>query len=73
MRGTDKVLHEFRGGRLELGDSVRFLGRSDIGTQGLAGWGVWELAGLRERAFRAKAWNSVSNFAPVLEKSFSGP
>lgn len=69
MRGTDKVLHEFRGRRLELGDSGRLLGRSDIGTLGLA---RWELAGLRERAFRAKAWNSVSNFTSVLEKSFSG-
>lgn len=48
MRSTDKVLREFRGGILELGIPGR-LGGTDIGTQGLAEWGGWELAGLRER------------------------
>lgn len=72
MRGTDKVLLEFRGGRLELGDWGRLLGGSDIGTQGLARWGGWELAGQRKRAFQAKAWSSISNFASALERSFSG-
>lgn len=59
-RGTDKVLHESRGGRLDLGDSGRLLGGSEIGIQGLAG--------LRERAFRAK---TVSEFPSALEGSFS--